>query len=146
MTSDLARTRELGGEEGEEMGTVPIEPRRSNCSTPSGNSTSALEDMLLRMESRLTHNLSQGQSELESRLTHNLSKAQSELESNLSKGQQSLAQETSVVLDKLAESQAQLSYQLIAQTAETAEVMHRLACLEQSVQNSRHSSLRSSPN
>src|SRR6218665_2668491 len=83
--------------------------RRSNCSTPSANSTSALEDMLLRMETRL------------------------------SKGQQLLAQETSVALDKL-------SYQLIAQTAESAVVKHPLASLQQSVQNSRHSSLRSSPN
>src|SRR6218665_304777 len=141
MTSDLVRTRELG-REGEDTETVPVEPRRSNCSTPSANSTSALEDMLLRMESRL----SQGQSELESRLTHNLSQGQSELETRLSKGQQLLAQETSVVLDKLTESQAQLSYQLISQTAESAEVMHRLASLEQSVQNSRHSSLRCSPN
>ena len=91
MTSDLARTRELDGEEGEDTETVPVELRRSNCSTPSVNSTSALEDMLLRMENRLSH--------------------------NLSKGQQLLAQETSVALEKLTESQAQLSYQLIAQTA-----------------------------
>ena len=121
MISDLARTRGLGGEEREEIETVPVEPRRSNCSTPSVNSTSALEDMLPRMESRL----SQGQSELETRLTHNLSQGQSELESrlthNFSQGQQLLAQETSVALDKLTESQAQLSYQLIAQTAESAE-------------------------
>src|SRR6218665_2338387 len=108
MTSDLVRTRELG-REGEDTETVPVDPRRSNCSTPSANSTAALEDMLLRMETRL------------------------------SKGQQLLAQETSVALEKL-------SYQLIAQTAESAEVKHRLASLEQSVQNSRHSSLRSSPN
>src|SRR6218665_2327208 len=141
MTSDLVRTRELG-REGEDTETVPVEPRRSNCSTPSANSTSALEDMLLRMESRL----SQGQSELENRLTHNLSQGQSELETRLSKGQQLLAQETSVELDKLTESQAQLSYQLISQTAESAEVMHRLASLEQSVQNSGHSSLRCNPN
>src|SRR6218665_2862860 len=131
MTSDLARISALGREEGEEIETVPVEPRRSNCSTPSVNSTSALEDILLKLESRL----SQGQSELEARLSQ-----------NLSKGKQALAQETSVALDKLTESQAQLSYQIIAQTAESAEVMHRLASLEQSVQNSRHSSLRSSPN
>ncbi len=86
MISDLARTRALGREEREEIETVPVEPRRSYCSTPSVNSTSALEDMLLRMESRL----SQGQSELESRLTH-----------NVSQGQQLLAQETYVALDKL---------------------------------------------
>lgn len=59
-----------------------------------------------------------------------------------------LAQDISTALDKLTESQVKLglSYQLIAQTAEPAKVKRRLASLEQSAQNSRHSSLLCSPN
>ena len=72
MTSDLViKHSEIGREEEEDTEAVPVDPHRSNCSTPSSRSTSALEDMLglLRMETRLSHNLCKGQSELESRLT-----------------------------------------------------------------------------
>ena len=62
-----------------------------------------------------------------------LSNQQTVLAKETASGLQSLAHDTALALQKLEEGQGNLVYSQTAQTAEVAEIVHRLNTLERSV-------------
>src|SRR6218665_2721816 len=102
-----------------------VEIERSRSVTPSARTESLLENML----GKLT----------------DLTKSQTDMEDRLSNQQTVLAKETALALQKLEEGQGNLVYSQTAQTAEVAEIVHRLNTLERSRASSRVSSRVASP-
>src|SRR6218665_1626637 len=102
-----------------------VEIERSRSVTPSARTEFLLENML----GKLT----------------DLTKSQSDMEERLSNQQTVLAKETALALQKLEEGQGNLVHSQTAQTAEVAEIVHRLNTLERSRASSRVSSRVASP-
>src|SRR6218665_1562511 len=102
-----------------------VEIERSRSVTPSARTEFLLENML----GKLT----------------DLTKSQSDMEERLSNQQTVLAKETALALQKLEEGQGNLVHSQTAQTAEVAEIVHRLNTFERSRASSRVSSRVASP-
>src|SRR6218665_140166 len=127
-----------------------VEIERSRSVTPSARTEFLLENML----GKLT-DLTKSQSDLV-KSQNDLTKSQSDMEERLSNqqtvlaketasGLQSLAHDTALALQKLEEGQGNLVHSQTAQTAEVAEIVHRLNTLERSRASSRGSSRVASP-
>ena len=106
-----------------------IELERSRSVTPSARTEFLLENMLEKLTDLRT----------------DLVRSQSDMEDRLSNQQTVLAKETALALQKLEEGQGNLVYSQTAQTAEVAEIVHRLSTLERSRASSRVSSRVASP-
>src|SRR6218665_3524611 len=113
-----------------------VEIERSRSVTPSARTESLLENML----GKLT-DLVKSQSDMEERLSNQ----QTVLAKETASGLQSLAHDTALALQRLEEGQGNLVYSQTAQTAEVAEIVHRLNTLERSRASSRVSSRVASP-
>src|SRR6218665_3670632 len=103
-----------------------VEIERSRSVTPSARTESLLENVLGKLTDLRT----------------DLVRSQSDMEDRLSNQQTVLAKETALALQKLEEGQGNLVY---SQTAEVAEIVHRLNTLERSRASSRVSSRVASP-
>src|SRR6218665_2275749 len=113
-----------------------VEIVRSRSVTPSARTESILENVL----GKLT-DLTRSQSDMEGRL----SRQQTDSAKETSSGLQSLANDTALAVQKLEEGQGNLVYSQTAQTAEVAEIFHRLNTSERSRASSRVSSRVASP-
>src|SRR6218665_1587035 len=127
-----------------------VEIERSRSVTPSARTEFLLENMLGKLTDLIKSqsDLVKSQSDMEDRL----SRQQTELSNQLTvlaketaSGLQSLAKDTALALQKLDEGQGNLVYSQTAQTAEVAEIVHRLNTLERSRASSRVSSRVASP-
>src|SRR6218665_1475176 len=103
-----------------------VEIERSRSVTPSARTEFLLENMLGKLTDLRT----------------DLVRSQSDMEDRLSNQQTVLAKETALALQKLEEGQGNLVY---SQTAEVAEIVHRLNTLERSRASSRVRSRVASP-
>src|SRR6218665_3986095 len=117
-----------------------VEIERSRSVTPSARTEFLLENMLGKLTDLRT-DLVRSQSDMEDRLSNQ----QTVLAKETASGLQSLAHDTALALQKLEEGQGNLVYSQTAQTAEVAEIVHRLNTLERSRANSRVSSRVASP-
>src|SRR6218665_1369676 len=138
-----------------------VEIERSRSVTPSARTEFLLENMLGKLtdltksQSDLTKSQSdlvKSQSDMEDRLSNQQTVLAKETASGLqslaketASGLQSLAHDTALALQKLEEGQGNLVHSQTAQTAEVAEIVHRLNTLERSGASSRVSSRVASP-
>src|SRR6218665_101792 len=113
-----------------------VELERSRSVTPSARTEFLLENMLGKLTDLRT-DLVKSQSDLV--------RSQTDMEDRLSNQQTVLARETALALQKLEEGQGNLVHSQTAQTAEVAEIVHRLNTLERSRASSRVSSRVASP-
>src|SRR6218665_1350042 len=120
-----------------------VEIERSRSVTPSARTEFLLESMLGKLTdlTKSQSGLVRSQSDMEDRLANQQTVLAKETASAL----QSLAHDTALALQKLEEGQGNLVYSQTAQTAEVAEIVHRLNTLERSRANSRVSSRVASP-
>src|SRR6218665_701398 len=124
-----------------------VDIERSRSFTPSARTESLLENML----GKLT-DLTKSQSDMEDRLSNQQTVLAKETASGLqslaketASGLQSLAHDTALALQKLEKGKGNLVHSQTAQTAEVAEIVHRLNTLERSRASSRVSSRVASP-
>src|SRR6218665_1774973 len=135
-----------------------VELERSRSVTPSARTEFLLENMLGKLTDLRTDlvksqsDLVKSQSDMEDRLSNQQTVLAKETASGLqslakdtASGLQSLAHDTALALQKLEEGQGNLVYSQTAQTAEVAEIVHRLSTLERSRASSRVSSRVASP-
>src|SRR6218665_1576806 len=131
-----------------------VEIERSRSVTPSARTEFLLENMLGKLTdlTKSQSDLVKSQSDMEGRLSNQQTVLAKETASGLqslaketASGLQSLAHDTALALQKLEEGQGNLVYSQTAQTAEVAEIVHRLNTLERSRASSRVNSRVASP-
>src|SRR6218665_862225 len=118
-----------------------VEIERSRSVTPSARTEFLLENMLGKLTdlTKSQSDLVKSQSDMEGRLSNQQTVLAKETASGLqslaketASGLQSLAHDTALALQKLEEGQGNLVHSQTAQTAEVAEIVHRLNTLERS--------------